>query len=49
MKRFYIGRLGINFNEGGYFFTFFWSRKCRLVRVWFRPWRGLVLSRRWIY
>lgn len=49
MKRFYLGRLGINFNEGGYFLTFYWSRKLRMVRVWVRPCRWLSLSRRWKY
>jgi len=32
---------GINFNEGGHFFTFFWSRRHRMVRIYFKPdfWR----------
>lgn len=44
----------ININEGGRFFTFFWSRKHRLVRVWFKPdfWRPsarALFERCWLY
>jgi hypothetical protein len=37
----------INFNEGGRFLTFFWGRG--FVRIWFRPVRGITLSKSWSY
>lgn len=49
MKRIYIGRRGVSLNEGGYFFTFYWGRAHKLVRVWFQPMRGVTLSKCWRY